>query len=517
MERLKHDPVTKSVAQKWSRKGTRQQKTLGKAASKKTRSGKPNESEVISRVFPNGTLAVESKPGMEAIPLLGADGRPGAVIYIPKYALPGADTQNVRPLRVVAPMSRDESGKEQPGVVTMNNCQPRVAEEAEMYGHQNSSTSTLNMLELQHLVRASKKSPAKNYPASPERTQIIPTGRGYSVVQPVGKNPTQVETIESIPPDKPVSVMLSMPTLQTPAKIEEADSSTHDQIEEVEGEEATKTNEVGADPDELHDDASDASSCNVIEEGTEVELSDDYLESDGENNSEKSPEVVTLSDDEYMIQIEEREEEKPLLVAVDGGDGKGGKSDNNSSKGETSTSTNNSKGSNNAGASTSLPSTSVSTAKKSSGAGAGDSDEDGERRNNRKRSLPKACKDDIVVKDEDVSNKSGEKPTKASNQSQSPSKRPPQSHSLATPSSSTSMPAPPNPTTPQHQASSSTSRSQKKARKSPGNQGSSRRASKHSVASTEKMLQEDTNDFEDVADGKRKNFKICKQKSIFQF
>lgn len=139
MEKLKKDPITKSVARKWNRKGVRQQKSVArKKPSKKNPQDVPKRSsDVIDRAFPGTTLEVENRPGMEAIPLLGADGRPGAIIYIPKYALLGAGTQNPKPaglgpsrVAVVAPQSQEssESGKQQPCVDSMNNGQLQEAE-----------------------------------------------------------------------------------------------------------------------------------------------------------------------------------------------------------------------------------------------------------------------------------------------------------------------------------------------------------------------------------------------------
>ncbi|ODM98936.1 GON-4-like protein [Orchesella cincta] len=453
-EQLNKDPILKSVSLKWVKYSKNKSRKSGQSSDE----APPSPLEVIDQVFPKGVSLIEKPdPDMQAIPLLNASGKPGAIILIPKYAMlpPQPST-----------LANNSTADREENKATTNNSSSECTQ-------QTSSAKNVCVVGLNHLIRKSRETPRKTFtdqkilPDLPEPTANVQ-------VRCVGK-PFELPGLSSSTSDSSSRQVINLATLQTPLKREVF----------LKVAEQSETMHHGG-VDVVHKVWSyEPPSPNVIYEGTESELSS---EDSFEGEPSEPPPVVTLSSDT----------EESMGSPMDaGGDGKGSNSPKKSDSGsctnkQGNTSTNNSSSNN---------TTTAVSARRPSGRGGGnkgdDSDDDHDKRPHRKRSLPKDCTNDRSSKEKDED----QSPEKEKPVSQNHSKRQSSSSSCVNNINAASSQMQPPPSKPIASTSQyHTSRSQpKKTRKSPGNQAS-RRVSKYNVTPADIMIQENSSDFDDVAD-----------------
>ncbi|CAL8126049.1 unnamed protein product [Orchesella dallaii] len=474
-EQLSKDPILKSVSMRWAKAKYRKKRKSGQSSDEAPSS----PLEILDQVFPNGISQIEKPdPSVEAIPLLTASGKPGAIIYIPKYAM----------LPPVPPQSRT------PSKICVVDPQFQCVAESSTNSQQTAdsvdtvSNTNLCVVGLNHLIRKSRETPKKAFPVGVSVSDLpsLPvrsTGMHVDVptfqVHCVGK-PFELPKLSSSTAGN--SEIINLATLQTPLKREVfqkvAEQNDSTVCSYIENETVSQRNSLIR-----------ACSPNVVDEGTEVHLTSDEDDAfEGEPNSSEPPVVVKLSDEDEM-----------MVSPVDaGGDGKGTKGDSSpkktdggsSSNKQGSASSNNSSG-NAASSSRKLP-------VRSGGNKGEDSDDDHEKRPYRKRSLPKDCSttDKCSKEEEHASSIEKDKPV-----GHQPTHHKRQSSNCPTNNTVSSSQMQPPPSKPIASTSQyHTSRSQpKKARTSPRSQ-TSRRVSKYNVTPADKMLQENSTDFDDVAD-----------------
>lgn len=435
----------------------------------------PVELETIDHVFPNGTYQIENTdPNVTAIPILDSRGKPGAIILVPKFALNSmeADSNRRNLVSLTGPKPNSQLS------------QPIEASEAGGLGNQQEtiqSASTVNIIGLQHLIRTSSRTPVKNetvlpnsgskFPVNnknniqsyPRKSHDVVTGRGYHVVQPVGK-PFNLEEIGGSLPAG--TGFINVSTLQTPLKTKIFQKATEA--------ETTKDEGSGSDSDR---------NSNVILEGTEVEVSSDE-EYDPECGIRPEPDVVTLCSED------EGKTKKGDVKNLAGGNETSKNGNTSSTKTESGNCDSNNKQTNGAQRGTTTESViqfAGSNTSGASGSGKGDdSDGENERRVGKKWNLPQDCnKDECASESKEDEHGKGEPEASLNGASVNPLECAPADVKTIS------------------YNEKNRNRSHKKTRRSTGSGiAGNRRSSKYNVTPAEYLLEDDEpSQFNEVADG----------------